>query len=998
MIEPRRFPLSTPQLRVWIAQQSGGAATPAYHVPLCWRVTGALAPAAVAAALAALAARHSVLRTRFDLSGDEPAQLVEPAPRVQFEWAELPADDDGAARLAAATDAPFDLSGRPPWRALLLRVGPESHLLLLVAHHLLLDGSSAAVIEQDLFGGLTRDAAIPAGPPTYGQWSAWERTELARHLEPGLDWWASRLTGTPPVIPLPYDGVRPTAVAATGATLRRELGPEVAAAVRALARNRSTTEFVVGLSLCELWLSRWTGADRFAVGVPAANRDTAPDGLVGLFVNLLACPASVHPADSFLDLLDRVHEQHVGALDHQAVPFEAVVTRLAPPRSAGLNPLVQVLVEVSRAPGIRTRGRMEVDDHPVDVRRTRFDLECRLIAHPGGLRLETTYAEAGFDQASMAGALDLAAALATVVTDPAAPLRMRSSVSAADRERLLAWGRGPASRPRSLLDALARHGADRPAEVAVTAADGELTWAELRDRVAGTAAALRRRLGDTRSAVVAVDPIGSDRAVLPLACLTAGYPFLPVDPSLPPRRLAWQLADAGARLLVTRQEPAGLPVPTLHPDRLRDGPASWDLPGPAAPAYLIYTSGSTGRPKAVVITRDNLAHFADAMGQLFPVEPGEAVLALSAPVFDASVMELAVAIIHGGRYVVLDTGAESPASTAAAALTAGGVAWAGFPPAVLAELSSAGVPPGTTVWVGGDTLAVTDAVRWSEAVRLVNAYGPTEATVLASTHRCGPGETGRVPIGVPAPGSSVYVVDEALRLVPVGVPGEIVLGGPRIAAGYWGRPELTAERFVPDPFSPVLGARMYRTGDRGRWRPDGRLDFLGRRDRQVQLRGLRVEPGEIEAVLRGHPLVTEAAVVATGAGTGTRLVAIVAAGAAAGRTGLTAELIGWCRDRLPRRMVPAGLTVVAALPTLPSGKVDRAAVTVGAAGPRTELLTSIGRRPSSASPQSLPACSARPRWAGLTTSSTSAVTACWSASCSADCGGSRHRAGLPRVR
>ncbi len=954
-------PLSFAQERLWFLEQlTPGLAV--YNVPLALRLEGALDPARLALALRGLAARHEVLRTRFASAGGRPVQAIEPAESVA---SPLPVAD--LETLAAARDAealrlvaeeaarPFDLARAPLVRARLLRLHAGEHLLLLTFHHAVSDGWSLGVALGDL-ASLYAGEPLPPLPVQYADYAVWQRELLSgERLERQLAYWRERLAGLPP-LELPADRPRPPVRGHRGGGVAVALPASLAAPLRRLGRAAGATLFMTLLSGFAAVLARWSGQDDLAVGTAVANRRRRElEGLVGFFVNTLVLRADLAGGPPFAALLARAREATLGAFAHQDLPFERLVEALRPARDTGRNPLVQVLLVLQNMPLPRLDlPGLALSAVAVESRTAKFDLTLSLAEGDdgsivGGLEYDADLFEAA-TAARLAG--HLARLLAAAVAAPETAVSDLPLLGDDERRQVVVdWNRtardwGP---PRLVHELFERQAARTPDAVAVIAGDARLTYAGLARRSAALARRLRGLgVGPERFAGVCLER-SAELVVALLAVLRAGGAYVPLDPELPEARLLDLCRDAGLRSVVavaaTRGlvEGAGLSVLDALDDAVPTDdvllPPSGALPENAA--YAIYTSGSTGRPKGVVNAHAGVANRLLWMQAEYGFTGEDRLLQKTPFSFDVSVWELFAPLAAGAALVMARPGGHRDPEYLVEVVARERVTIAHFVPSMLAAfLDARGMERAPTlreVFASGEALTAEHARRFvaQSAAGLNNLYGPTEAAIEVSRwRRAAGGPAGPVTIGSPIANARLYVLDAARRPAPIGVPGELAIGGLPVARGYLGQPAETAERFAPDPFADAWcspGARIYRTGDLARWRADGEIEYLGRLDHQVKLRGFRVEPGEIEALLRSSPAVGEAVVVLREDAPGDRrlvayLTPALEIGAAAALD--TAELRRLCALRLPAYMVPAALVPLDRLPLLPSGKLDRRALPV----------------------------------------------------------------------
>ncbi len=957
-----RLPLSFAQERLWfIDRLSPGDA--AYNVALSIALAGPLSPPALAAAIAALAARHETLTTTFGEAHGEPFQRVgapappPPLPLVDLENLSAAAWPAALGLAAAAAELPFDLARGPVFRAALLRAGAGRHLLAVAVHHIASDGWSMEILERELaelyaaaVGG--RPAALPALPVRYADYAEWQRSWLRGDLLAAeVAYWRERLAGLPALLPLPVDRPRPPVESHRGARRSVAIPPALAAALQGLGRRQGATLFMVLLAAFDALLGQATGERRLAVGTPVAGRTRVEVfGLIGFFVNTLVLAVDLSGDPPFGELLSQVRETALDAHAHQELPFEKLVEELEPARSLAHAPLFQVMLALHNLP----RSEVAVEGLTLEPigsggGTAKFDLTLALAEAGEGLAGTFEYARDLFDATTIERlGRRLLALLAAAAERPEARLSALAALPEAERHQLLCeWGEAPppTAPPACLHDLTAAQAARTPEEVAVDCGGERLSHREV-DRLGNRLARRLRAMGVGPESTVAVF---MDRAlemvVALVGILKAGGAYVPLDPAYPGERLAAMLADCGAAVAVTQERLADRLEPLAAAGAVGlsslclDG--TWEalagesdapLDAGATPddlAYVIYTSGSTGRPKGVAVRHAGAAALLAWAAEAYAPAERRRLLASTSISFDPSVFEIFLPLTQGGEVVLVDTVLDL--------LTRGGepVTLVDTVPSAVVELVAlAGLPPTVeTVNLVGEPIPAGLAARVHAQPgvrRVVNLYGPTETTTYATWAEVGPDDASPA-IGRPIEGTRAYLLDADGSPVPPGVAGELYLGGRGVARGYFRAPAATAERFLPDPFAALhgeAGERLYRTGDLARHLPDGRLLFLGRADGQVKIRGIRVELGEVEASLAAHPAVAAAAVAVRGEGAAARLAACVVP--RAGRLDAE-ELRRWMKERLPAAMVPALFVELPALPLMANGKVDRAALPVSAA-------------------------------------------------------------------
>ncbi|MGC7096121.1 amino acid adenylation domain-containing protein [Amycolatopsis lurida] len=919
--------LSFGQERLWFTHQLD-ATGHAQNVPVAVRVSGELDVAALTRAWASVVARHEVLRTVVAADHGEPrADLLEVA-----EVAAVRTGDPSRAEeeLRAEAAYRFDLATGPLVRVTVWRLGERDHLIGVVLHHLVCDAWSLSLLFEDWARAYRGEELPPPPAAGYADFAARQRENDAFTAQ--LEHWAANLAGAPADTGLPPDRPRTGAPSFRGAQLRFTVPGEAAGRVKELARAQRCTPFMVLLAAFQAALGARTGTDDVVTGTPMAAR-TDPDfeRVAGYFLNTLPIRVSLAGDPDFRTLLGRVREACFGAYRHQDVPFEKLVDRLQPDRALGANPFFRTMLVVRDGGAELALPGAETEVSFVPNGTAKLDLTLYLSEQDGELAGELEYDTDLYDEGTVrAFAAHFGRLLDAVTANPDGRLSAVPVLDAAETRRVLDWGTGERTDPgaATLTERFAEVVRRQPDAIAVVSGGERLTYAELdrrADRVAGVLAA--RASG---SVVAVALPRSAELMVALWGVLKAGLAYLPVDPELPAERIAAMLADAGAR--------TGLTLAKLREDLPGAG---WlavdDLPEDAATVgerrdralYVMFTSGSTGRPKGVVVEEPGVLNRLDWMQRAFDLTADDVVLQKTPIGFDVSVWELFWPLITGARLVLAEPGGHRDPRYLAGLIQDEGVSVLHFVPSMLGvfaeEPSAAGCTSVRDIVCSGEVLPGSLRDRVAEVLpgaRLHNLYGPTEASVDVTWWPCGREREPDVPIGFAAPNTLLYVTDTWGRLLPPGVDGELWIGGVQVARGYAGRPDLTAERFAPDPFGPS-GARMYRTGDRCRWRADGSLAYTGRGDRQVKIRGLRVEPGEIEAVLRAHPSVRQAVVLARDDGRGSlRLDAYVVPSAAID----PAELRAFARSRLPEQLVPASWTPVETVPVTANGKLDVSAL------------------------------------------------------------------------
>ncbi|MFO0760428.1 MAG: amino acid adenylation domain-containing protein [Byssovorax sp.] len=937
-------PLSFSQERLWFLDQlaPGGSL---YNIPMAMQLGGSVDTAALARALTELCRRHESLRTVFAAEGGKPVQIVKAPVDVALPVTSLMDLPEGERETAALREAeseaarPFDLAQGPLFRARLFSLGEGSHLLLLTMHHIVSDGWSSGILKREvtaLYEAFRegKPSPLPELPLQYGDYAAWQRRWLdGEGLSRELAYWSRALEGAPEALDLPTDRPHPPRPSYRGGRKSFSLGPDLSRALQALARKENVTIFMLLVAAFDVLLHRYTGQTSVVIGTPVAGRGRGEvEGLIGFFVNTLVLKADLDAEMPFRDLLAKVKETCLGAYSHADLPFERLVQELAPERDLSRSPLFQVMFILQRSsPEPKSGGpRRGVT---IEGRTSKFDLTVTVNEGGPSLTGSFEYALDLFDAPTIDRMMaHFHTLLDGIARAPAARVGDLPLVPEVERQTLLVGYnpiRSDEPKPSTMHGLFEAHAARDPGAPAVRFGEITLSYGEV-DRRSNQLARRLQQLGVGVESRVGLCLGRSPSLVIGLlAILKAGGAYVPLDPAYPRDRLAFMLADADLRVIVSEEalteklppheaKVLCLDSASLGLDVERD--TSPDAPvTPGHAAYVIYTSGSTGLPKGVVVEHKGFANLAEVHRRSFGAGPGQRVLQLSSINFDASVWELCMALFTGGTLVLAPPDDLLPGPGLLRTLRDQAITALTIPPSVLAALPFAELPSLQTIVVAGEACPEELVSRWAPGRHFWDAYGPTEATICATMGECFAGG-GKPSIGKPLANVQVYILDARQNLVPTGVPGELCIGGIGLSRGYLGRPELTAEKFIDSPF--VKGEKLYRSGDRARFREGGAIEFFGRLDDQVKLRGFRIELGEIEAVLQKIPGVDDAVVVLREDARNNPILAayVVASGTS------PAEIRAALRDKLPEHMVPSALVSLDALPLSPSGKVDRRAL------------------------------------------------------------------------
>ncbi len=970
---PEVLPLSFGQQRLWFIAQMSDAASTAYHMLDARRLRGRLHVGALRAALDRVVERHEVLRTRFAMVDGQPVQRIDDHPQFALSIFDLRAVSDPQTEMAFHTrleaETPFDLSQGPLVRGRLLQLAEDDHVLLITLHHVICDGWSLGVLARE-FGALYRAYSgegvawnvdpLPPLPVQYADYALWQRRWLSGVTQQReVDYWKRQLEGAPALITLPTDRPRPSAQEYAGQSVSVELDRELTAGLKALSHKHGATLFMTLLAAWGALTARLAGQEEVVIGTAVANRTRAEvEPLIGFFVNTLALRVDLSDRPTVTELMAQVRRRALEAQSHQDVPFEQVVEALKPQRTLAYSPIFQIMFAWQNTPQEPlSLGNLGLSPVAGEYESAQFDLTLSLQEQGGGIVGSLGFATALYERSTIERFVGYwKALLRGMVQDDTQAVERIPILSAAEQSQVVSlWNRveGPDEASECIHARFERQAARTPHAIAVEFEGRSLTYRELNENANRLAHHLMS-LGvepDDRVAIWVERSL--DMVVGLLAVLKAGGGYVPLDPTYPRDRVGYMLRDSAPRVLLTQAElrgaahalelPPDLTVVALdardrpweqcpmgNPDRAAMGLEPTHL------AYVIYTSGSTGQPKGVMVEHANVTRLFAATQEWFDFGATDVWTLFHSFAFDFSVWEIWGALLHGGRLVVVPYVTTRVPRDFYALMCERGVTVLNQTPSAFRQLSEqTGPKPHSLRYVvfGGEALEVSSLAGWfkrrdAHSTELVNMYGITETTVHVTYYPLSKGDVSRrsdgSPIGRRIPDLRVYVLDAIGQPVPRGVVGELYVGGAGVARGYLNRPDLTRERFLPDPFAGEVGARMYKTGDLGRWLPDGSLEFWGRNDNQVKIRGFRIELGEIEAALGRVRGVREAVVVAREDGAGDKRLVAYVVGALPDLANLR-ETLG--RD-LPVHMLPAAYVLVDALPLTPNGKLDRGALPV----------------------------------------------------------------------
>jgi amino acid adenylation domain-containing protein/non-ribosomal peptide synthase protein (TIGR01720 family) len=958
---PEHLPLSYSQQRLWFLDQLKGSSTE-YHIPEALLLRGRLDVKALHTAIQAIVARHEILRTRFKHTENDVEQIIEPQLTEPHLTLELPVADLSALtkeeREAAIAEAlrleweiPFHLERGPLLRFQLLRLSAEEHVLLRTFHHIVADGWSEQIFNDEL--AALYEAAVNGGPSPleplplqYADFVLWQRERIGRTFDEDIRYWKRQLAGMPEQLDLPKDHARPARQTYEGRWLRITIPYERVAEIRRTGEARQATLYMTLLAAFVTLLQRYSGESDVVVGSPVANRQhPALERLIGYFTNAVVMRAQADGASTFEQLLDQIRKIAFEAYRHQDVPFEQLADEFSPERELNRPRIFQVMFALQNMPFRKGNwGNLQVEPRLGKEVRARLDLEVFAWEREGNLDVYFVYASDLFDEWRVEQmARHYQSLLESAVSGPGRRLRELRMESEAERRQLLVDWNDTASAYRAELcvhHLFEQQAQESPQAAAVDFEGRILSYGELNARSEALARRLRGLgVGPEQRVGICMER-GIELLTALLGVLKAGAAYVPLDPAYPQERLEYMAGDAGISVLVMHSNVRARTSFWSGP-RVELDSDSMEQHSPVKPqgsaatgknlAYIIYTSGSTGKPKGVAVEHRQLVNQLDWAGAELRLTPADKVLQKASFSFDASMLEIFLPLAFGAQIVVARPGGEQDAEYLVQLAIEKKVSYVDLAPSLLeAMLSSRGVEEWRSLRVlssGAEELKlelVETFYRHLPWAILWNTYGPTEATVQSTYIACRPGAEA-APIGAPIANTQVYVLDRQMTPSPLGVPGELFIGGAGVARSYYRRPDLTAEKFVPNPYASDAGARLYRTGDLARWSVDGTLEFLGRTDEQVKIRGFRIEPGEIERALMSHPSVRDALVMVREHSGQKQLAGYVVTGSTP-ESGLADALRSHLRKVLPEYMVPPALMALAAWPLTPNGKIDRRAL------------------------------------------------------------------------
>ena len=948
------LPLSFAQQRLWFLDQlAPGSAN--YNIPTILRLKGRLNVAVLERCVQEILKRHEVLRTTFSERREGPVQTIHEETNFSFPMEDLShlpkTEAEEKARQIAGADAQtgFDLAKGPLFRGQLIKLAEQDHVLVFNLHHTITDGWSMGILIKEvalLYPAFLKDepSSLPALPIQYADYAVWQRNWLqGKVLEKQLDFWKERIGENPPVLELPTDRPRPAVQTFNGQTLQLNLSAERAAQLKKFSQKEGATLFMTLLAAFQTLLHRYSGQDQILVGSPIANRtQSATEPLIGFFVNTLTLKADFNSVRTFKALLKQVRETTLQSFAHQDLPFEQLVDALHVERDMSHSPLFQVAFILQNM-AIEKLELPELTLEPFETKGkiAKYDLTLTTAENDSGIECYFEYNTDLFNQDTIERMMrHFHNILKEIVEQPRQSLHQLMFLSEQERQDLFhTWNQTGVALPEQatvtqVFESLVHTAGDT---TAAQFGEATLTYQKLNIR-ANQLAGYLRASGLKKDQIVGISlPRSLAIPVAIMGILKAGGAFLSIDPTYPEDRISYMMEDSGLKFLITLENMLDtLPVngaPVICLDRDDDKISAQSAENhcfdifPENLAYVIYTSGSTGKPKGTMLAHKGLVNLSRAQQKAFSITASSKILQFASLSFDASVWETAMALLNGATLVLADQETLTSGQGLASVLQEQKITTVTLPPSVLAVTPQQELPNLKTIITAGEKCTTDLVQRWGKKRQFVNAYGPTETTVCASMFETSAEDDREPPIGKPIDNFQLFVLDANGQPTAVGVPGELCIAGAGLARGYLGRPDLTAEKFIPNPFDAQPGSRLYRSGDLARWRPDGNMEFLGRIDHQVKIRGFRIELGEIEAVLTAFHKIRDAAVLARDDKPGDQRLAAYYV-SEDGEAIEVNELRSHLKQQVPDYMVPAVFMHLDSMPLTTSGKIDRKALPV----------------------------------------------------------------------
>ncbi|RMH66210.1 MAG: amino acid adenylation domain-containing protein [Calditrichaeota bacterium] len=951
---PEHIPLSFAQQRLWFLDQLQPGGT-FYNIPSAFRIEGPLQDKALENALASLMQRHEILRTTFAENGGKPRQIIHedmPLPLSREDLSDVPRttlDDEIRERVRKDALHVFDLTTGPLWRACLYNIGDNQHIFSLNLHHSIADGWSMGIFMAEL-AELYRSAVegSPARLPDlevqYADYALWQQNWLQGEiLTQQLNYWRETIGEDPPVLELPLDCPRPAVQTFNGAALTHTLPDDLSRKIFEESAAFGVTPYMLMLAAFQALLHRYSGQDTVIVGSPVANRNhSGTEGLIGFFVNNLIIKSDFSQQQAFETLLLDVRDTMLEAYAHQDVPFEKIVDALVTRRDTSHAPIFQVMFVYQNLPQQEaTTSDIHLQQLEYESVTSKFDLSVTINPAETGMAWQFEYNTDLFNADTIERMMHHYENFLREALEDSEQYIHEIDYLSEEETRLLTenWNRtsSPFEQEKCVHERFAMHVSAQPDHPALQFGEKRMSYRELDQRSSELAAQLLEKGVHTETRVGICLHRSFEMFISILGVMKAGGAYLPLDPGYPSERLAYMMDDARTPVVLTSGDTQTLlePVITtlqqppvlLNVEELTTAPPSASLPdiSPENLAYVIYTSGSTGRPKGTLLNHKGLVNLAEIQRQKFGISPQSRILQFSSFSFDASVWELVMALLNGATLVLMQQETAVSGDALTDLMAQQSVTTVTLPPSVLSVFPDKELPDLQTIITAGEACSAELVKKWGRGRRFFNAYGPTETTVCASMYEASPEADTAPPIGNANPNFRLYVLDDHGALVPVGIPGELCVGGVGLARGYHNRPELTAEKFIPDRYSGIPGARLYRTGDLVKRRPDGNIEFLGRIDHQVKVRGFRIELGEIEAVLAGMDGIRDVIVLAREDRPGEKRLVAYCVTDPSMEINVSA-VKNHARKHLPDYMVPVHFMMLASMPLTPNGKVDRKAL------------------------------------------------------------------------